>query len=92
MYGLSLYSDFFFFFLPSFKNSVSEKLKYSFIVLVLQQIFVLTINDVLVWSHKLIKTYLRLKSVKKSIVEETRPEQHWVEDVWDMREPLIWFF
>lgn len=37
-----------FFFLPSFKNSVSEKLKYSFIVLVLQQIFVLTINDVLV--------------------------------------------
>lgn len=61
-----------FFFTLSFKSSVSEKLKYSFIVLVLQQIFVLTINDVLVWSHKLIKTYLRLKGVKKSIVEEIR--------------------
>lgn len=28
--------------------------------------FVLTINDVLVWSHKLIKNYLRWKSVKAS--------------------------
>lgn len=39
---------FFFFTLPHSKAVFQKKLKYSFIVLVLQQIFVLTINDVLV--------------------------------------------
>lgn len=38
-----------------FKKKKKKKLKYSFIVLVLKTDFVLTINDVLVWSHKLIK-------------------------------------
>lgn len=42
------YSEIFFFTLPHSKAVFQKKLKYSFIVLVLQQIFVLTINDVLV--------------------------------------------
>lgn len=65
-YLLSLYSEFFCFpLLPLAppllkkqyfkKKKKKKKLKYSFIVLVLKTDFVLTINDVLVWSHKLIK-------------------------------------
>lgn len=67
IYLLSLYSEFFLFPPPPTcpspvkkkqyfkKKTKKKKLKYSFIVLVLKTDFVLTINDVLVWSHKLIK-------------------------------------